>query len=69
MRRRRGYRLAQTAHERMVHGEREGCSAEDASASEPRSPRYRREYVPQSELACGGGSGAPGPPAPVGARS
>jgi hypothetical protein len=30
--------------------------------------RYRREYVPQRELArVGGGSGAPGPP--VGARS
>jgi hypothetical protein len=52
-----------------VHGEREGCSAEEASASEPRSPRYRREYVPQSELACGGGSGGPGPPARVRAGS
>jgi hypothetical protein len=27
----------QTAHERMVHGEREGCSAEEASANSTRT--------------------------------
>jgi hypothetical protein len=47
MRRRRGYRLAQTAHERMahermVHGEREGCSAEEASASVDHVPNFSR---------------------------
>jgi hypothetical protein len=39
MRRHRGYRLAKTAHESMVHSEREGCSPEEASASEPRPRR------------------------------